>query len=285
MPLIDRLPLIASAAVLALGLTMLPHSAGAQTPPPLPPGGEDTGAANNDDLPVPNSRRGNNDNNDGPPPINNDDGPPPITNDDGPPPVNNDDGPPPRPQLAYYVLIGSDQIGPLDEAGLIGLIKGGKLTAQTKVWTKGMADWDAAGNVGDLATLLEQNVVGGPPDPPKGPQYFVLVNGQQVGPLTPDQLRQAIAQGQIKRNTQIWTEGMADWTPAGNVGDLAGLFPPETRNEPVKKVRVRAYCSATDKSGIGEGPDFNTPRARAVKACLANGGPEHCCPRNVTELK
>ena len=189
------------------------------------------------------------------------------------------------PQLAYYVLIGGEQVGPLDEAGLIGLMKGGKLTAQTQVWTKGMANWEAAGNVGELAALLAQNVVVAPPDPPKGPKYFVLINGQQVGPLTPDQLRQAIAQGQVTRNTQIWTEGMANWTAAGDVGDLAGLFPPPARNEPVKKVRVRSYCGATDKSGIGEGPDFNTAKDRAIKACIANGGLAHCCPRDITELK
>ena len=51
-------------------------------------------------------------------------------------------------------------------------------------------------------------------------QYYLAVNGQQVGPLDVNQL---IPSG-MTRNSMVWTEGMATWTQAGAVPELAHLF-------------------------------------------------------------
>lgn len=51
-------------------------------------------------------------------------------------------------------------------------------------------------------------------------QYYLAVNGQQVGPLDVNQL---ISSG-MTPNSMVWTEGMANWTQASSVPELAHLF-------------------------------------------------------------
>lgn len=74
-----------------------------------------------------------------------------------------------------------------------------------------------------------------PPQPPPIPPtpevlYFFIQQGQQVGPLTVDQMTSQIAAGIINRQTLVWTAGMADWTTAGEVAALSealSIAPPE----------------------------------------------------------
>lgn len=47
--------------------------------------------------------------------------------------------------------------------------------------------------------------------------YYVILNGTQQGPFSVDQI---CALG-ITAETPVWCEGMADWTPAGQVADFA----------------------------------------------------------------
>jgi membrane protease subunit (stomatin/prohibitin family) len=62
------------------------------------------------------------------------------------------------------------------------------------------------------------------PPPPPGSVWHIAVNGQTTGPITMPQLAQAIATGQVTPETLVWTPGMAAWTPAGQVPQLAGQF-------------------------------------------------------------
>ena len=48
-------------------------------------------------------------------------------------------------------------------------------------------------------------------------QYYLVKDGQRIGPLTVDQL---MPNG-LTKDTLVWTEGMANWTKAGEVADLA----------------------------------------------------------------
>ncbi len=63
-----------------------------------------------------------------------------------------------------------------------------------------------------------------PPPVPGGKSFFVAVNGQQQGPFDMGALTQRQQQGQLTRETLVWAQGMASWTPAGQVPDLAQLF-------------------------------------------------------------
>jgi membrane protease subunit (stomatin/prohibitin family) len=64
----------------------------------------------------------------------------------------------------------------------------------------------------------------GPPPPPPESQYFIAVNGQQQGPYDENGFRTMIQSGSVKRETMVWKNGMAAWTAAGQVPELAGLF-------------------------------------------------------------
>ena len=63
-----------------------------------------------------------------------------------------------------------------------------------------------------------------PPPIPQPVQWFAAVNGQQVGPLDGNALAQQVQAGQITRDTLLWKQGLASWTPAGQIPELGGLF-------------------------------------------------------------
>ena len=63
--------------------------------------------------------------------------------------------PPPLPSSVQYMLaINGMQQGPFDMQTLAQLVQTGQLTAQTLVWTAGMANWAPAGTVAQLAPLF-----------------------------------------------------------------------------------------------------------------------------------
>lgn len=68
-------------------------------------------------------------------------------------------------------------------------------------------------------------VAGAPPAPPSmQAQWHVTTNGQTFGPFNPLQLSQQATAGQVTAASLVWTAGMAAWTPAGQVPQLAPLF-------------------------------------------------------------
>lgn len=54
--------------------------------------------------------------------------------------------------------------------------------------------------------------------------FFIIENGQQVGPLTIAQL----AEKNITSDTLVWSEGMADWQPAWKVQELRYILEEKT---------------------------------------------------------
>lgn len=53
-------------------------------------------------------------------------------------------------------------------------------------------------------------------------KYYIIYNGQQVGPMTREQL---LSYG-LNPNSQVWTEGMPQWVPAYTVPELMEIMPP-----------------------------------------------------------
>jgi membrane protease subunit (stomatin/prohibitin family) len=64
----------------------------------------------------------------------------------------------------------------------------------------------------------------GPPPVPGAAAWHVVLNGQQQGPFTAQQVSEGIAKGQIARDTLVWLAGMGEWTAAGQVPQLASGF-------------------------------------------------------------
>jgi len=65
-----------------------------------------------------------------------------------------------------------------------------------------------------------------PPPPPPAAQWYAYVNGNQLGPMTRERLSAAIQGGQVAWETPVWRPGMANWTPAAGVPELAPLMSP-----------------------------------------------------------
>lgn len=79
------------------------------------------------------------------------------------------------------------------------------------------------GNLGDqISSNIPQNTQ--PPPAPIQAQYFVLINNQQTGPITIEQIQSLINQGQILRSTLVWKQGMSNWAGLENVPELITLF-------------------------------------------------------------
>lgn len=71
--------------------------------------------------------------------------------------------PPPIPTETYFVAVNHQQTGPFNLQQLQQMVNLGQLDQQTLVWKNGMAQWEAAGNVPELASLF--NVPTPPPIP------------------------------------------------------------------------------------------------------------------------
>jgi membrane protease subunit (stomatin/prohibitin family) len=63
-----------------------------------------------------------------------------------------------------------------------------------------------------------------PPLPAQSAVYHLAVEGQQRGPYDMETLGRFAKEGQLTKETLVWCKGMAQWTPAGEVPDLAKLF-------------------------------------------------------------
>jgi hypothetical protein len=71
--------------------------------------------------------------------------------------------PPPLPQASWHIAQGQQSSGPHTLAELQAMVQAGHLNAATLVWQAGMAQWQAAGTVAALSSLLPASP---PPLPP-----------------------------------------------------------------------------------------------------------------------
>lgn len=70
---------------------------------------------------------------------------------------------------------------------------------------------------------------GAPVPPPAAEptvQLFCFIANQQYGPYDWQTCKQLVLNGQLTPQTPVWEQGMAAWTPAGQVAKLAQLFAP-----------------------------------------------------------
>ena len=65
-----------------------------------------------------------------------------------------------------------------------------------------------------------------PPLPQTEAQFHIMIGGSQYGPYPVSTLLTFIPTGQLGATTNVWRAGMASWTPASQVPELAHLFGP-----------------------------------------------------------
>ncbi len=65
-------------------------------------------------------------------------------------------------------------------------------------------------------------------------QWYYLVNNEQQGPVSSDELKELAANGTITPDTHVWREGLDDWQPARMVQELfpQAVTPPGTAVPP-----------------------------------------------------
>ena len=74
--------------------------------------------------------------------------------------------PPPAPTSQYYVAVNGQQSGPYSVAQLQQYAAAGQFSPQSMVWKQGMAAWDMAANVAELAAIFAPATPPVPPVPP-----------------------------------------------------------------------------------------------------------------------
>lgn len=85
--------------------------------------------------------------------------------------------------------------------------------------------------------------------------WYYIRDGRQVGPIGTDQLRMAVAQGDLRPADVIWHKGLTDWVAAGT---LPGLFPSATVAEYRPKVNPfePLHIPGGDLAGFESGSEF-----------------------------
>ena len=74
--------------------------------------------------------------------------------------------PPPMPNVQYHISVNGTQTGPFTMQQMAQKVQNGEMNAQTYVWKQGMANWEMAGNVSELASLFAPPAPGAMPPPP-----------------------------------------------------------------------------------------------------------------------
>ncbi len=93
--------------------------------------------------------------------------------------------------------------------------------------------------------------------PPSDAIWHVVINREQVGPLTRAQVRQAFDAGEVNGDSFIWSEGMADWMRLAAVPEFSSLLPePEPEPAPAPaavapRAAAPAAAAAAPAAGFG----------------------------------
>ena len=65
---------------------------------------------------------------------------------------------------------------------------------------------------------------GGPGDASGDATWYIVVDGEQKGPLPPIEISQLFAKGTVGLDSYVWKEGFDDWKVAGDVPELTQIF-------------------------------------------------------------
>jgi len=84
--------------------------------------------------------------------------------------------------------------------------------------------WDAARAEVEQAERGATGPRRAPPPPPI--DWHMVEASRALGPLRREELAEAARAGRLQRETLVWSAGMPDWLPAGEVEALAELFSP-----------------------------------------------------------
>lgn len=87
-------------------------------------------------------------------------------------------------------------------------------------------------------------------------QYYLVKDGQRVGPMSVEQL----LQNQLTKDSLVWTEGMATWTKAGDVAELAAAFAPAPAPQPAAPAPAPQPAPAPAPQPVAPQPQYQAPQ-------------------------
>lgn len=90
------------------------------------------------------------------------------------------------------------------------------------------------------------------------PTYFLMINGQQLGGQTIQNIRDYVARGIMNGDTMVWRNGMPQWSKASTVNELAPLFVQQAPPPPIPSVES-SYFIFINGQQVG-GQTINTLR-------------------------
>lgn len=139
----------------------------------------------------------------------------------------------------WYYLKDGEQKGPLDDEALLDAVGNGTIAHTDLIWCEGMGDWQPAAELmefeeaeGDAAaaaapaataaaaTAAPAAAAAAAPAASNEAWYY-LVNGNQTGPVSLEQLGALSADGTLSSEDLIWTESLGDWKKVSDVAAVA----------------------------------------------------------------
>ncbi|MFY7818400.1 MAG: DUF4339 domain-containing protein [Akkermansiaceae bacterium] len=105
--------------------------------------------------------------------------------------------------------------------------------------------------------------------------WYLLSEGQQLGPYTGEQLQQFVQEGRVAAETMVWAEGMAEWQAAAQI---PGLFP-ATQNVAAKPALATSNWAppgaraAGNAAVTGNVSPYSTPGSSLASAPVGGSYP------------
>lgn len=79
-------------------------------------------------------------------------------------------------------------------------------------------------------------------------EWYYTKGDQQIGPVSPSDLKAAAASGDLTPTSQVWKEGMAEWKPATKIRGLFDVVPGPTNTVPESPPPSSATAPIPDKA-------------------------------------
>ncbi len=150
----------------------------------------------------------------------------------------------------YYIISKGERRGPYS----IESIRQMGISPDTMVWRQGMADWEPASKVTELADMFPPSET--PFSNSTDARWYAMIDGQRIGPFDTHNMA---AQG-INDNTPVWRQGMTDWAPAHTCPELMNAINARRASEPPKvpEFNPYRYAAGGNYDSINNGTGYPT---------------------------
>ncbi len=124
-------------------------------------------------------------------------------------------------------VAGAEALGQMGTNNAGGVDLGGSAGFNPAAMMTGIALGGAVGqNIVNTMNGAMSGINNQTPPPVPTVTYNVAKDGQPTGPFDVATLTEMAARGELKPDSLVWKQGMANWVRADSVDDLKGIFPP-----------------------------------------------------------